>query len=111
MSFRTRTHPADKPVDILPTSCPDKPSMQSSRVWRVQAISRRRTRPYEHTKALTDAACFMQMVYGVEQQQAVAELQPGGQDVHQKRDATDDPAPAAVGIEVLSGIRREEEEV
>lgn len=77
----------------------------------MQAISRRRTRPYEHTKALTDAACFMQMVYGVEQQQAVAELQPGGQDVHQKRDATDDPAPAAVGIEVLSGIRREEEEV
>lgn len=71
----------------------------------MQAISRQHSRHYEHTKALTDAACFMQMVYGVEQQQAVAELQPGGQDVHQKRDATDDPAPAAVGIEVLPSIR------
>lgn len=71
----------------------------------MQAISRQHSRHYEHTKALTDAACFMQMVYGVEQQQAVAELQPGGQDVHQKRDATDDPAPAAIGIEVLPSTK------
>lgn len=52
----------------------------------------------------------MQMVYGVEQQQAVAELQPGGQDVDQKRDATDDPAPAAVGIEVLPSTKYQVQE-
>lgn len=50
---------------------------------------------------LTYATCVMQMLHGVEQQQAVAELEARGENVHQKGDATDDPAPAAVRIEVL----------
>lgn len=91
MSFRTRTHPADNPVDILRPHPVDKPSRGSS-------AERAR-----HTKALTDARCVGQMLDGVVEEQAVAELQAGGQDVNQKRDAADDPTPATVGIEVLSG--------
>lgn len=43
----------------------------------------------------------MQMLHGIEQQQAIAELEARGENVHQKGDATDDPAPAAVRVKVL----------
>jgi len=48
----------------------------------------------------------MQILDGIEPQKAVAQLQPGGQDVDQKGHATDDPAPAAVGVKVLQLNRK-----
>lgn len=45
----------------------------------------------------------MQMLHGIEQQQTIAQLQARGQNVDQKGHAADDPAPTAIGIEILHG--------
>lgn len=45
-----------------------------------------------------------QMTYRIQQQQAVGQLEAGGQYVRQKSNAAHDPTPSAVRIEVLNSV-------
>lgn len=72
-------------------------------MYKLHTNTRTHTTHYCHSILLACFGCplLAQVPYRVQQQQTVRQLEPGGEHMREKRDAANDPAPAAIRIEVL----------